>query len=403
MKVLEINSSCEWGSTGRNVVEIADYLNDRGIECHIAHTSGSHYKYEHIIGNTVINKIHALLSRIIGWQEIYSIYPTLKLIRYINKSDFDVVNLNNIHSNYISYPLLMKALIKSNCGIVLTLHDCWFYTGKCTHYTSDKCFKWQNACGNCPRLKKDIKSWLFDFTNKMLSQKAKLYDKASRKMAVIGVSDWITGEAKKSVLRNSAIITRIYNWIDTDIFKPKEINQDLLSKLDCKNKKVLLGVAAGWSDDKGLSDFIKLAKALSSDYKIILVGEEIEKREMPDNIQIVGRTENIEELVDYYNIADCFLSLSTEESFGKAVAEALSCGTPAVVYNSTASPELVGENCGYIVAKHDLSELSNSVIEICSKGKKSYMEECRKFSCMNFDKTANIEKYLDIFKEIGRI
>ena len=85
MKVLEINSSCEWGSTGRNVVEIADYLNDRGIECHIAHTSGSHYKYEHIIGNTVINKIHALLSRIIGWQEIYSIYPTLKLIRYINK------------------------------------------------------------------------------------------------------------------------------------------------------------------------------------------------------------------------------------------------------------------------------------------------------------------------------
>lgn len=403
MKVLEINSSCESGSTGRNVVEIADYLNNKGIECYVAHTSGAPYKNEYIIGNALINKIHAFLSRIIGWQEIYSIYPTIKLIQYINKMGFDVINLNNLHSNYLSYPLLMRALIKAERSIVLTLHDCWFYTGKCTHYTNDNCFKWQKKCGKCPRLKKDIKSWFFDFTSKMLLQKAKLYKKAAGHMAVIGVSDWITEEAKKSILKNSAIITRVYNWIDTDVFKPREKNKDLLLRLKCEGKKVLLGVAVGWNDDKGLSDFIKLAGLLSQDYKIILVGEKIGERELPDKIQIVGKTKNIDELVDYYNIADCFLSLSTEESFGKVVAEALACGTPAVVYNCTASPELVGEKCGYIAEAHHIRELMFHISEICNRGKQNYADECRKFALVNFDKDRNIEMYLKIFREIGRI
>lgn len=403
MKVLEINSSCELGSTGRNAVEIADYLNNKGIECYIAYTSGAHYKNEYIIGNALINKIHAFLSRAIGWQEIYSIYPTIKLIQYINKMDFDIINLNNIHSNYVSYPLLMRALIKAKRGIVLTLHDCWFYTGKCTHYTNDNCFKWQRKCGNCPRLKKDITSWFFDFTNEMLSQKAKLYKKAAEHIAVIGVSDWITEEAKKSILKNSTIITRVYNWIDTDIFKPKKKNPELLLKLKCEGMKVLLGVAIGWNDDKGLSDFIKLAELLSQDYKIILVGEKIEGRELPDKIQIVGKTKSIDELVDYYNIADCFLSLSTEESFGKVVAEALSCGTPVVVYNCTASPELVGKKCGHIVEAHNIRELMFRISEICENGKKNYADECRKFACTNFDKARNIEQYLKVFRKIGRI
>lgn len=403
MKVLEINSTCELGSTGRNVIEIADYLNNKGIECYIAHTSGASYKNEYIIGNALINKIHAFLSRIIGWQEIYSIYPTIKLIQYINKMDFDVINLNNIHSNYLSYPLLMRSLIKTKRSIVLTLHDCWFYTGKCTHYTNDNCFKWQKKCGNCPRLKKDIASWFFDFTNAMLSQKAKLYKKAAGHMAVIGVSEWITEEAKKSILENSTIITRVYNWIDTAVFKPREKNKDLLLKLKCEGKKVLLGVAVGWNDDKGLSDYIKLAGLLSQDYKIILVGEKIEERELPDKIQIVGKTKTIDELVDYYNMADCFLSLSTEESFGKVVAEALACGTPAVVYNCTASPELVGEKCGHIVEAHHIRELMFRISEICNKGKQNYIDECRKFALINFDKDRNIEMYLKIFGEIGRI
>lgn len=402
MKILEINSSCEYGSTGRNVLEIADYLNEHNIECHIAHTSGSHYKLEYIVGNPFINKIHALLSRVIGWQEIYSVLQTKKLIKYIEKHDFDVVNMNNIHSNYLSYPLLMKAMIKQKRGIVLTLHDCWFYTGKCTHYTKENCYKWQDTCGNCPRLKRDITSWFFDFTSNMLGQKAKLYKKAENKLAVIGVSDWIVKEAKKSILQDASILTRIYNWIDTDIFKIID-GDNLKEELGlAKEKKVLLGVAAGWTDEKGLSDFIELAKMLPSDYYIVLVGNKETELELPSNLRIVGRNNSVYELARYYNMADVFLSLSIEESFGKVVAEALACGTPVVVYNSTASPELVGDDCGYVVEAHDIGHLSDCVIKICMKDKKIFSENCRRFAILNFDKNKNIPDYIDIFERIDR-
>ena len=32
---------------------------------------------------------------------------------------------------------------------------------------------------------------------------------------------WITGEAKKSILKDAAIIQRIYNWIDLETFRPR--------------------------------------------------------------------------------------------------------------------------------------------------------------------------------------
>lgn len=404
MRVLQINAVYGSGSTGRMVEEFHNYLKENKIESFVACAKGCDPSQpdQYSIGSSIDMKIHSLYARISGLQGYCSKKATRKLINYIRHCNPDVVHLGNLHSNFVNINMLFRFLGEEQIATVLTLHDCWFYTGKCSHYTADKCFKWKTTCGNCPRLKKDIPSWYFDRTQKMLDDKKCSYHGVN-KLAVVGVSDWITREAKESILRNSAIITRVYNWIDTDMFKPKEVDTNLITRLRCKGKKILLGVAIGWSDDKGLSDFINLAGMLPSDYTIILVGENIENKQMPDNIQIVGKTKSVEELVDYYNMADCFLSLSPEESFGKVVAEALSCGTPSIVYNSTAAPELVGEKCGYIVKAHDIQEVKNCVIKVCKKGKQHYSNACRTFACTNFDRVTNIKQYLEIFEEIGRI
>ena len=401
MKVLLINSICGAGSTGRSVFEIAEFLNARGDECYIAHAIGSHYKNEYIIGGSLDRKLHALLSRVTGMQAVFSSYQTRKLIRFIKKHDFDVVNLNNIHSNYVNYPMLMKALIRQKRAVVLTLHDCWFYTGKCTHYTNDMCYRWQEGCGNCPRLKKDISSWFFDFTAKMLWQKKALCEMGADRTAVVGVSDWITDEAKKSVLKNSKIIRRIYNWVDTDKFRPKDNYKQLRKKYGYEELDIiLLGVSAGWGRDKGLFDFVSLAKSLP-EYKVVLVGEQKEDADIPDNMKIVGKTESIEELCEYYNMAECFISPSAEESFGKVVAEALSCGTPAVVYDSTASPELVEEGCGFAVPVHDTDALCRAVKRICTEGKDTYAGSCRKAAEEKFEMQKNICEYRKVFYDIA--
>ena len=40
MKILQINSVCDFGSTGRTTRELADYLEQKGHECYVAYGHG---------------------------------------------------------------------------------------------------------------------------------------------------------------------------------------------------------------------------------------------------------------------------------------------------------------------------------------------------------------------------
>lgn len=55
-------------------------------------------------------------------------------------------------------------------------------------------------------------------------------------LAVVGVSDWITNEAKNLRCLKCKIIRRIYNWIDLDVFKPANAD-DIREKYGLTDKK----------------------------------------------------------------------------------------------------------------------------------------------------------------------
>ena len=142
MKILQVNAVYKIGSTGRNLYELQDEMKKRGIESYIATTHmGTREENCYQIGSPIDWKIHGLLSRITGLQGYYSTKATRNFIQYIKKIEPDVVHLNNVHANYLNLPILFKYLAKKNIVTVITLHDCWFYTGKCTHYTVDGCEK----------------------------------------------------------------------------------------------------------------------------------------------------------------------------------------------------------------------------------------------------------------------
>ena len=341
MKIIQVNSVYGISSTGRTTFELDEFITSQGHESYVAYGENKVIvKDIFYIGTNWDHKLHALLSRFSGLVGYFSTFYTKKFIKVIDTISPDIIHLRNLHSNYIDIPLLLSYLAKNDISTVITLHDCFFYTGKCTHYTLDNCYKWQNDCGVCPRLRKDNKSWFFDRTKKMLRDKKQLFGNI-KKLAVIGVSDWITEEAKKSILQNAVIIKRIYNWIDLDVFRPEKssLNQDF----------IILGVASSWSNAKGLDKFIELASLLSDQIKIVLVGKLCKTIGLPGNIISVKETNSAKELSLYYNMASVFINFSREESFGKVSAEALACGTPIITNNYTANPELVGEKCGYIV------------------------------------------------------
>ena len=398
MRVLLINAVSGIRSTGRMCTEIADYLNKSGEECFIAYSAGTPYQKGCRIGSPLDVRIHGLLSRVSGTQAYFSKRATRKLLKFMDDLQPDVVHLHNLHSNYINLRLLAEYLKEKDIPTVLTLHDCWFYTGKCCHYTVDKCPKWKDACGQCPRRKNDNPSWFFDRTEKMLKDKKRLFEGIPR-LAVIGVSDWITGEAKKSILQSAKIIRRIYNWIDTEVFRPVEAD-DLRKSLGLEGRFVVLGVASVWTRDKGLGGFIRLAELLPENMAIVLVGNIGCDLVVPGNIVHVPETHDVAELVKYYSMANVFLNLSSEESFGKVAAEAMACGTPVISNGSTANPELVRPGCGYILEENNIGEIISALKETELQGPDYYWDICMENARKNFSKADRIEDYRAVYREM---
>jgi len=400
MKIMQINAVCNIGSTGRTTIELADVLKEQGHEYFIVYSQDSaHNTHEnlYIMGTEPGKKLHALLSRLAGLQAYFSHFSTFKLLKHIDNVNPDVITLRNFHSNYINLKMVLKYIAKKNIAAVVVLHDCWFYTGKCFHYTEEKCQKWQTGCYNCPRVGKDNISWFFDRTKKMYNDKKKLFSKINN-LAVIGVSDWVTNEVKKSFFRDAKIVKRIYNWVHTDVFKYTE--SDLRSKLNSEDKFVILGVASGFCEDKGIFDFIKLAEKLNDDFKIILIGKMDDTINLPYNIINIKSTNDTTELAKYYSMADVFLNLSREETFGKVTVEAMSCGTPAIVYKTTGCTELIAENCGYSVPLFDVSAVYDKILKIKEKSKGFYSDFCIKHVNESFEYRKNAMEYIELYKEM---
>lgn len=400
MKILQINAVGQFGSTGRTCCEMAEYLNaTEEYRFYTAFSVGNKDQYSYRIGGKVDAKVHALLSRLFGKQAHFSHFQTAKLLLYIRKLHPDVIHLRNLHANYINFPMLMKFLAREDIPTVITLHDCWPFTGKCCHYMVDGCFKWQTGCGNCPRLKKDNPSWFVDATAKLWEEKKRLFEAIPR-LAVTGVSQWAVDEAKKSFLSCAKEITRIYNWIDLDVFSPKTVNSQPWWHYRQEGKKMVLGVASVWSDAKGLNGFIELAKRLGESYQLCLVGRMPTKIILPENTLHIESIASPLKLAELYSVADVFVTLSPEETFGKVSAEALACGTPVVCYDSTANKELVGVGCGCVHPLGDINAIEASVRTICAEGKARYTDACRAFAEANFGKEDRIRDYLEVYQRV---
>ena len=390
MKIFYINATSGEGSTGRICLELANAYSGCGNQCKIFYGNGKSKSPLAIkVASNIGVKIHALLSRITGFQGCFSNYATGKIIRAIKKEKPDIVHLHNLHGNFVNTFRLLNYLANKDIATVLTLHDCNFYTGKCSHYTDAKCTGWKELCGECPQLKKDIPSYFFDCTTKMIQKKKRIYAKFKR-LGVIAVSDWIKCEAEKSILKG-AKIKRIYNWIDNTVFKPY---------VNSSNDLFVLCVSAKWGKNMPkYNDLLKLNSQLCGDVKIKVAGKIEEGITLPNNIEVVNYINNEEDMAKLYSDALVYVHLSSEDTFGKVIAESLACGTPVIVYNSTACPELVVDGSGYVVNVRDIDDVCKKINKIKTKGKGQYFQSCIKQS-KRFDKDTAINETFEFYKEI---
>lgn len=398
MKVLQIDVSVNIGSTGKIAEEIGLEILETGGESVIGY--GRYFRKSRSetikIGNRLDQAFHLLQTRLFDRHALASASVTEAFIDKIREINPDVIHLHQIHGYYLNIEKLFGFLKICGKPIVWTFHDCWAVTGHCSYFSPANCDRWKTGCFSCPLLSSYPASYFIDNSENNYQIKKSLFGDLPN-LTIVPVSYWMESVVKESFLKHHA--TRvIYNGVDLDAFKPRNADK-LRRKYNLGNKKVILGVAATWSELKGLKTLIELAKVFGGDAVIIVIGlTEKQIRSLPENMIGIGTTESVDELAEFYSLADVFVNPSIAESFGLVTAEALACGTPVVAYDATATPELVREGTGFVVEKNNISMLHSSIMKVLSAGKTEYADECRKTAEVFFNKENQYKKYIDLYK-----
>ena len=398
MRLLQINVTVNWGSTGRIAEDIGELVLAQGGKSHIAYGRYVNESKSQLfrIGTKTDIYGHLLQTRFFDKHGLASKQATRQLVAYIDKIAPDIIHLHNIHGYYLNYPILFDYLSQIGVPVVWTLHDCWTFTGHCAHYDYAKCERWKMECYNCPQKKSYPASLMLDRSQKNFRNK-KFYFTSLQNLTLVPVSNWLEGEVRKSFLKNFPVET-IHNGINLDVFRPTFVRKETLGLGD---KFVILGVASVWTSRKGLGDFICLRKILPDIYAIILIGlNKKQIKQLPAGIIGISRTNNVQELADYYSLADVFVNPTWEDNFPTTNLEALACGTPVITYRTGGSVEAVTPNTGFIVEQGDMEGLVVALSAIRAKGNEYYTNACRSIAESRFGKSAAYEKYLSLYHRL---
>ena len=396
MRVLQINSVVNSGSTGRIAEEIGNVLLANGHESYIAYGRGIATSTSKLIkiGSQKDVYLHGAYTLMTDKHGFASKKATQKFIHEVEHIKPDVVALHNLHGYYIHLPTLFDFFSRNKIAVVWTLFDCWAFTGHCSYFDDINCIKWKTHCNNCPKYKNYPSSWVDNsFSN--FEEKRRIFTSV-RKMEIIAHSQWLGGLVKDSFLKEYKVHVTP-SAINLDLFKP--IDSELRIRYKLGEKKVILGCASAWSNRKGYQDFIALSKKLTNDYQIVMIGLNTKEiKSLPENIIGLARTESIEELAQWYTLAYVFVNPTSQDNFPTTNLEALACGTPVITYKTGGSPEAIDEHTGFVADKGNV----DGIVEMVERLKRLNYEEisnaCRARAERLYDKKTRYLDYLRVFE-----
>lgn len=403
IKLLQINVNANCGSTGRIAEQINMLARNCGWQTYIAYgrdvlpsksdliyVGGRLNVYEHYLEGLLFDN-DGLASRIV----------TRKFIKTLKKLHPDIIQLHNIHGHWLNYELLFEYLNTLEIPIVWTMHDPWPF-GCRGYFSAVDCYKWRDdgCTQDCPLIKGKKCPVFFESTSRQFELKRKLFT-ATKNMTIVSNSKWMEQMVKQGYL-SCHHQTTILNGIDIDLFKPNNDIQ-VLKKYGISNTHYVVGVAAQWTERKHPGDYKKLSMLVKDKYKVVMVGPDGKlARDLQNHgIITIPKTENLNDLTAIYTGADVILNLSYEESFGLTSVEGYACGRPTIVYNCTASPELVGDNStGRILEPGDIAGVARAIDVLRSMNQQEISIACRKRAIEKYDMNKSFAQYIALYKNL---
>lgn len=401
-RIFLINTVVGTGSVGRIMTGLYDVLTEHGYLCKLAYGRGEvpdgYDAYR--IGSDFDVYVHGGFSRLTDRQGFYSAHATKELIKVIENFNPDIIHLHNVHGYYLNIKILFKYLKNSGKRVIWTLHDCWSFTGHCTHFEYVGCTKWMTECSHCEQLVEYPKSVLMDSSRKNFIQKKELFT-GFENMTLVTPSHWLAARVKQSFMGQYHTVV-VPTGIELDKFRPmQEERKDeniifqLKNQLNLRGKFIVLGVANPWRERKGLAQFEALAKSLSDKYAIILLGlNDAQLNELPESIIGLAKTDSIDELSALYSMADVYVNLTLEDTFPTTNIEALACGTPVVTYKAGGSPESIDETCGIAVDRNSTQGVVAAIERIIAQRGMMYTREHCIERAKLYEKNKQYQEYI---------
>ncbi len=394
MTVVQINATSHSGSTGQICAAISRLLTAEGIENYILSPEAG--DRETVISpkkGRLYYKMQALRSRILGNFGFNSRAATRQMLAALDRLHPDVVHLHNLHSHNCHLGMLLSHLKEKRIKTVWTLHDCWAFTGYCTHFAALGCKKYKAECHDCPARR--AYSWFLDRSHTLHRWKKEAT--AGLDLTLVAPSEWMAGVARESFL-GAFPVRVIHNGIDLSAFSPTP--SDVRERLAPRAKHLLLGVSYDFAvHSKGLDVFCELATRLGEDYLTLLVGvDEKTAVTLPKSIVGLPRTKSKAELASLYTAADLFVNPTREDTFPTVNIEALACGTPVLTFETGGSPEIPDGGSGASVPCDDIDALLHEIRRITEE--KPYSPEACRARAGRFACDDKYREYLALYQEV---
>ena len=139
--LLQINATVNTGSTGRIAEEIGQRAIAAGYDSYIAYGRTARESKSKLIriGTELDYYLHVLKSLLFDAHGFGSKIATKRFVEQIDIIAPDIILFHNLHGYYLNIEVLLSYLKDKPVPVFWTLHDCWPFTGHCSHFMRLNC------------------------------------------------------------------------------------------------------------------------------------------------------------------------------------------------------------------------------------------------------------------------
>ncbi len=205
-------------------------------------------------------------------------------------------------------------------------------------------------------------------------------------------AEWIAKEAEDLFKRPISVVPV---GVDTRRFRPDEgMRIAARKKMGYSDQDVVLLNVSSLEKRKGTWRVLEALSRLKNhalNLKFYILGKGPEEKILRQKVQDLGLKDRVIfggetlELETYYNMADVFMMLPDAEGNSVACHEAMSCGLPVIVSNTSGFRESVSEQAGSLINPSNPDEIEAAIIKIAedSSGRKIMGETARGYVLQN--------------------